>query len=73
MEVIKVLTDKIKAMAEAAGDLSALPGNYYEREIVEKVQAGDQIGVSEAVDVVMFLRTVLTSQEASDEGSSNRP
>lgn len=67
MEVIKPLLEKIKAMAEEVGigRLNGLDSNYYEREIVDKVIAGDQISITEAVDVVTFLRSII--QEDRDE------
>jgi hypothetical protein len=67
MKVNKVLTDKILQMAEEVGQeiLNGLDHNYYEREIVDRVVAGQEISITEAVEAITFLREEITRQEAA--------
>lgn len=62
-----ILVEKIKSMAEEIGreELDDETDHYYERDIVDRLYAGDGISVTEAVEAVQYLRSILDRQEAS--------
>jgi hypothetical protein len=70
MKVNKVLTDKIITMAEEIGQsvLDGLDRNYYERDIVDRVQAGEEISITEAVEAITWLREEINDRQEANCG-----
>lgn len=67
MKVNTVLTDKVLQMAAEIGlpVLNGLDRNYYERGIVDRVVAREEISITEAVEVITWLRKEINRQEAA--------
>jgi len=67
MQVSEVLLAKVRGMAAEAGGPETLDGldhHYYEREIVGRVLAREEVSITEVVEAVTWLREFLNSQEA---------
>lgn len=58
MQVIQVLLDKIVHMSEGL-DLDSKTDHYYERGVVDMVKAREDIGITEAIDAITYLRSLI--------------
>jgi hypothetical protein len=65
MIVIPAMLDKIRRMAAAVGEetLAAQDDHYYERGVLADFLQGGELSISQAIDLVTYLRT-LTTQDA---------
>lgn len=61
MDVIRQLLDKIVLMADEVGqaELDSKTDHYYEREVIDRVRTRQQISITEAIDAVTYLRSVI--------------